>query len=342
MSSIHEALRQSGRTSGTPSQTPPTKRRASKQKRWPYILVLTVMVVVTFAALVWFFGLVFNILHPGGGFKAIIEDKKARAELEALKDAGPPEPVNVVIMTSPPGRITPVTPKPLPPEETRSNELPTGPLPSVSVWPEPGATAETEPSRIPEPPSAPTMEEPVPEQPGASDYFQEARLAHDRGDTDLAVHLYRRALDADPNLAAALFNLGNIYLFDRKQPELALEMFEQVLTLEPDNKMAYNNLGVLYMRDGRLEEAEKFLSAALEKDPAFVDAVYNLACLNARQGRYSLAMSYLRKAGRLTPDAAVWARDDEDLKSLRDRPEFKRFLDETPEPADARKDNIDG
>jgi thioredoxin-like negative regulator of GroEL len=297
------------------------------------------MVVATIAAVVWSLGW---ILHPGGGYKAIARDAMMKAEVEAMKRTGPPEQVIAEIRTSKPGSIITVTPASPPSGETQSNKLPAGPQPSVQVWPEPGTTAEAGPLHAPEPPSAPTMEEPAPEQPSASDYFQEARQAHDRGDIDMAVHLYRRALELDPNLAAALFNLGNIYLFDRKQPELALEMFERVLTLEPDNKLAYNNIGVLYMRDGRLAEAEKNLAAALEHDPAYVDAIYNLACLNARQGRTSLAMSYLRKAGRLTSEAAVWARNDEDLNNLRDLPEFQRFLDETTEHTDAHREKIDG
>lgn len=269
-----------------------------------------------------------------------------RAEVEAMKHTKPPEPVIVEIRSSTPGGINVNTPAAQPAEETQSNKLPAGPqspsLEGSPAWPGRETAAENTPPILPEPPQVPTMEEPASEQPGAMDHFEEARLAHDRGDLDLAIHHYRRALDLDANLAGAYLNLGNIYLFDRDQPELARDMFEHVLNLEPDNKLAYNNLGVLNMREGRLAEAEKYLATALEKDPTFVDAVYNLACLNARQGRNSLAMSYLKKAARITPDAAVWAREDEDLKSLRDQPEFQRFLNEAPEKADPYKDNADG
>ena len=47
----------------------------------------------------------------------------------------------------------------------------------------------------------------------------------------------------------------------------------------------------------------------MERDPGYVDALYNMACVAARQGRPSLAMSYLLKAARKQPEAAAWARE---------------------------------
>lgn len=159
----------------------------------------------------------------------------------------------------------------------------------------------------------------------AQDHFQAARAAQDRGLDSKAVHHYRQALLADPRLAEAYLNLGNIFFFRQRSPEKGLEMYKQVLRLDPNNKMAHNNLGVIFLRQGLPGKARTEFSAALQKDPKYVDALYNMACLAANTGDPSQAMGYLSRAVSIQPEAAVWAAEDEDLKSLRRRPEFQEL-----------------
>jgi adenylate cyclase len=54
---------------------------------------------------------------------------------------------------------------------------------------------------------------------------------------------------------------------------------------------------------------------------------YNLACLEAVQGRREAALAALGKALELSPGVAAWARDDEDFARLRDDPEFRLLVD---------------
>ncbi|MDY6851299.1 MAG: tetratricopeptide repeat protein [Thermodesulfobacteriota bacterium] len=159
----------------------------------------------------------------------------------------------------------------------------------------------------------------------AQDHFQAARSAQDRGLDSKAVHHYRQALLADPRLAEAYLNLGNIFFFRQRSPEKALEMYKQVLRLDPNNKMAHNNLGFIFFRQGLPGKARTEFSAALQKDPKYVDALYNMACLAANAGNPPQAMGYLSRAVRIQPEAAVWAAEDEDLKSLHRRPEFQKL-----------------
>lgn len=58
---------------------------------------------------------------------------------------------------------------------------------------------------------------------------------------------------------------------------------------------------------------------------ALPDMLYNLACEEARDGRPLLAMSFLQKAFQIGYSNKVWARDDNDLASLRDLEEFKEL-----------------
>ncbi|MEW6266727.1 MAG: tetratricopeptide repeat protein [Thermodesulfobacteriota bacterium] len=171
----------------------------------------------------------------------------------------------------------------------------------------------------------------------AADHFEAALAAQDQGREEKAMEHYLRAITLDPGLSEAYLNLGNIYLFGRKDQDKAGEMYRRALAVNPADKMAHNNLGVLYMNQGQSGRAEAEFAAALELDDNYVDALYNLACLTARQGRTGLALSYLLKAGRLQPEAAVWAAEDEDLKALRGLPEFKAFVESGPRAAGRKK-----
>jgi tetratricopeptide (TPR) repeat protein len=100
-------------------------------------------------------------------------------------------------------------------------------------------------------------------------YFVEACAAEDRGESSTAEHLFRQALDLEPNMAAALTNLGN-----------------------------------LVYRQGELEEARKLYDRALEHDPMQPEARYNLANLLEDLGETELAISEMRHVCAAAPDFA--------------------------------------
>ena len=105
-------------------------------------------------------------------------------------------------------------------------------------------------------------------------------------------------------------------------------MYDRVLKLDPNNKSAHNNLGVLYMKRGQFSAQTEF-AAAISLNPDFVDALYNQACLAARQGDKKKAVNLLLNAAAFEPDVALWASSDKDLESLRDLPEFKSLVQRT-------------
>ncbi|MGN6867004.1 MAG: TPR end-of-group domain-containing protein [Solirubrobacteraceae bacterium] len=69
--------------------------------------------------------------------------------------------------------------------------------------------------------------------------------------------------------------------------------------------------------------ARELLTEGLGLYPQSASLLYALACLEAVQDRRVAALSALRQAVEIAPDAAVWARDDEDFDGLRDDPEFR-------------------
>lgn len=75
------------------------------------------------------------------------------------------------------------------------------------------------------------------------------------------------------------------------------------------------------------ERAGQILAEGLELHPESGSLHYNLACLEAVQGRRAEALDGLRRALELRPEVAGWARDDEDFAGLRDDPEFRSLLE---------------
>jgi tetratricopeptide (TPR) repeat protein len=74
-------------------------------------------------------------------------------------------------------------------------------------------------------------------------------------------------------------------------------------------------------------QAREILVEGLEAHPESRALQYNLACLEAVQGNRDDALAALREAIELSPDVAEWAREDEDLESLRDDPGFRALVE---------------
>ncbi len=73
--------------------------------------------------------------------------------------------------------------------------------------------------------------------------------------------------------------------------------------------------------------ARAILEEGLQAHPAAGGLHYNLACLEAIEGHRDAALEALRAALELRPEAAGWAREDDDLADLRADPEFRALLD---------------
>lgn len=72
--------------------------------------------------------------------------------------------------------------------------------------------------------------------------------------------------------------------------------------------------------------AREILAEGLEVHPDSPTLQYNLACLEAVEGRRDGALDALRTAIGARPDVANWARDDDDLAGLRGDPEFEALV----------------
>ena len=83
--------------------------------------------------------------------------------------------------------------------------------------------------------------------------------------------------------------------------------YRKALNLSKDPGLqtkVYNDLGVLFGRLNRLNEAEKELRKALEIQPSFADAHFNLALIYGNQGRLRESLDHLHSALELDPGNA--------------------------------------
>jgi Tfp pilus assembly protein PilF len=112
----------------------------------------------------------------------------------------------------------------------------------------------------------------------AEQYFRTASGLDDGEDATVAqaAAMYRKALELDPRLVAALINLANInYRRDRLIEAQAL--YEQAIGLEPDYFEAHFNLGNIHHDLGRFSEAQACYREALRLNPSYAEAHFYLA-----------------------------------------------------------------
>ncbi len=112
---------------------------------------------------------------------------------------------------------------------------------------------------------------------GVSAINDQANQAFDAEDWRAAEALYREALEADPDRAELLYNLGNA-AYRQSEVEEARRLLRQALE-EPsllEETQVWYNLGTLALNAGELEAAVAAFQAVLRQDPEDQDARHNL------------------------------------------------------------------
>src|ERR671913_1889143 len=118
--------------------------------------------------------------------------------------------------------------------------------------------------------------------------------------TDEAVKAYRRALEEDPDLVAALINLANIRYSRDELPE-AQALYERAITLDPSYFEAHFNLGNIHHDHARYGDAEASYRSALALNNNYADAHFYLAVTLEKMGRSVDARAHWRTYERLAP-----------------------------------------
>ena len=136
----------------------------------------------------------------------------------------------------------------------------------------------------------------------AEEYFRAASVL-DEGDESTqeeAAAAYRKALELDPYLVAALINLANIH-YSLDEIAEAQALYERAIGLEPDFFEAHFNLGNIYHDLGRFPDAQSCYREALRLNPFYADAHFYLAVTFEKLGMSQDARPHWRAYQQLAP-----------------------------------------
>ena len=138
----------------------------------------------------------------------------------------------------------------------------------------------------------------------AEEYFRAASVLDD-GDDDAkleeAAAAYRKALELDPYLVAAIINLANIH-YGRDELAEAQALYERAIGLESDFFEAHFNLGNIYHDLRRFTEAQACYREALRLNPYYADTHFYLAVTCEKMGLSQDARPHWRSYQQLAPN----------------------------------------
>jgi tetratricopeptide (TPR) repeat protein len=131
----------------------------------------------------------------------------------------------------------------------------------------------------------------------AHDWFAEA-LALESGDPQAALATWQRAVDEDPQDAAAWTNWGRL-LHEQGRRQQAAEVYRRALERVGADALLLFNQAVLLEDLGDATAALAAYRSALEQDPDLADCHYNLARLYESMGLAQHAIRHLGQYRRL-------------------------------------------
>jgi len=118
---------------------------------------------------------------------------------------------------------------------------------------------------------------------GAKMYLYMANLYQRMEDQEGYLAIIQEGRKAYPEDADLIVYELNYYLQNKKFEE-AKQNLNLAIEKEPDNKQLYFSLGVVYDELGNTEKAVESYKKAIELDPNYFDAVYNLGALYFNEG----------------------------------------------------------
>ena len=136
----------------------------------------------------------------------------------------------------------------------------------------------------------------------AEEYFRAGSALDDGDESKLedAAAAYRKALELDPYLVAALINLANVH-YSRDELVEAQALYERAIGLESDFFEAHFNLGNIYHDLGRFAEAQACYREALRLNPFYPDAHFYLAVTCEKMGLSQDAKPHWKSYRQLAP-----------------------------------------
>ena len=112
--------------------------------------------------------------------------------------------------------------------------------------------------------------------------------------------LWQDTLNKNPDSLLAHANMGQLE-DQRGNTELAMKHYYKALEIYPDDEVVNYNLGLVFKNYGKLEESIAYYRKAIQLRPDFAAAHTNLANALKMQGNFDLAVTHYRTALRIDP-----------------------------------------
>ena len=140
-------------------------------------------------------------------------------------------------------------------------------------------------------------------------HLELGNVYHKQGKIADAESEFQAALRAKPDLSPAIYELATLAK-ERGDSQAARAYFARIRELDRNRidgtrANALNAEGIQFMSQGKLPEALAAFRKALESDPVFATAAYNMGVVLAHQGAQAEAMQAFRNAIRLRPGFAA-------------------------------------
>lgn len=124
-------------------------------------------------------------------------------------------------------------------------------------------------------------------------YFLEAMMQRQKGNSDAAFDLLLRCVEIDSTQAAAYFYLSQYYNYGMKDKRKSLECLEKAAALDPQNATYHETLAGSYLSADRLEDGKKQLEILRGIDPGRDNIDDILVELYKQSGDYGSAIRLL-------------------------------------------------
>ncbi len=140
------------------------------------------------------------------------------------------------------------------------------------------------------------------EKPGqqAQDWLEVGIKQAEQGNYDVAIASIKQAIQLDPRLQSAYYNLGFIY-YQAGKPQQAVNYYHEALKLDPGDLQARRGLGLAYTAQEKWSHAAAVFSDLLRLTPDDSEVAVQLGRTYLEMGQPNKAISALQKATALTP-----------------------------------------
>lgn len=130
-----------------------------------------------------------------------------------------------------------------------------------------------------------------------------ASLESAKGDTAKAIDLYKKALQIDPNNAAASNNLAYLMVENNQNVDVALTLAQTARRIMPDAAETADTLGWVYFYKGNYGGARDLLESAVKENPENASMQFHLGMVYSKLNDKADAQSHLKKSIALDPNS---------------------------------------